>query len=171
MSTDPANHEELVSRAVDGDTEALGELLAIHRSRLKRMARLRLDPRLASRVSPSDVIQDVGLEAVRRFQEYAASPEVPLFVWLRFLTHQRVNALARHHLGVEARGSRIRAKPLSTVVSETATDTPCHAAIPASTSRSRVTNRLLVMMPTGFLNSSKISRHFRVSPNCRSAGW
>ena len=41
-----------------------------------------------------------------RFQEYAANPEVPFFVWLRFLTHQRLTALARHHLGVEARDPR-----------------------------------------------------------------
>lgn len=82
---------------------ALGELFANHRERLRRMIMLRLDRRLNGRVDASDVIQDAYVEATRRFDEYSANPEVSPFVWLRFLTVQKLSQLHRYHLGTHAR--------------------------------------------------------------------
>ena len=79
------------------------ELLAMHRDRLRRMVQLRMDRRLNGRIDASDVIQDAYIEALSRFEEYRANPEVAPFVWLRFLTSQRLAQLHRHHLGVKAR--------------------------------------------------------------------
>ena len=84
----------------------LGELLATHRERLRRMICLRLDRRLNGRVDASDVIQDAYIDATRRFDEYQANPEVSPFVWLRFLACQKLAQLHRHHLGVQGRDAR-----------------------------------------------------------------
>jgi RNA polymerase sigma-70 factor (ECF subfamily) len=93
----------LLHRAAGGDTAALGELLEGHRKRLRRMVKLRLDPRLQGRVDASDVLQEAYLEAAQRLAEYLRDPKMPFFLWLRFLTGQKLLALRRRHLGTEAR--------------------------------------------------------------------
>lgn len=85
------------------DLRGLGNAFARHRDRLRRMVQLRLDRRLQGRVDPSDVLQDAYLEAARRLPAYAARPSMPLFLWLRFLTAQRLLQLHRLHLGTRMR--------------------------------------------------------------------
>jgi RNA polymerase sigma-70 factor, ECF subfamily len=86
---------------------AWGEFLTGHRDRLRRMVALRLDDRLRGRIDPSDVIQEAFLEASGRRHEYAreAEPMSP-FLWLRFLTLQRLKVTHRRHLGTQARDPR-----------------------------------------------------------------
>ncbi len=102
--TDPASDpSDLLRRAGAGDTAALGELLEAHRKRLRRMVRLRLDPRLQGRVDPSDVLQEAFLQAAQRLAQYLREPKMPFFLWLRFLTGQKLLEVRRRHLGVEGR--------------------------------------------------------------------
>jgi RNA polymerase sigma-70 factor (ECF subfamily) len=103
MTTDPSESLELLRRAGQGDAQALGQLLEAHRKRLRRMVRLRLDPRLQGRIDPSDVIQETYLEIAERLAEYLRDPKMPFFLWLRFLTGQKLLELRRHHLGTQAR--------------------------------------------------------------------
>jgi RNA polymerase sigma-70 factor (ECF subfamily) len=103
MADEPAQSSELLRRAGEGDTAALGQLLEGHRARLRRMVRLRLDPRLQGRVDASDVLQEAFLEAAQRLAEYLRDPRMPFFLWLRFLTGQRLLMLRRRHLGAAAR--------------------------------------------------------------------
>ena len=93
----------LLEQAVRGDQRAWEQLLARHRDRLRRMVALRLDRRLQARVNASDVIQEASLEAVRRLPEYLGNPSLPFFLWLRFLTGQRLMEQHRIHFGVKAR--------------------------------------------------------------------
>jgi RNA polymerase sigma-70 factor (ECF subfamily) len=93
----------LIERAVAGDQRAWRQLLERHRDRLCRMVALRLDRRLQGRVDASDVIQEASLEAVRRLPEYIKNPSMPFFLWLRFLTAQRLMEQHRVHLGAKAR--------------------------------------------------------------------
>jgi RNA polymerase sigma-70 factor (ECF subfamily) len=67
------------------------------------MVALRLDPRLHGRIDPSDVIQEAYLEASTRLPDYLRKPTMPLFLWLRFLTGQKLVTLHRHHLGRQMR--------------------------------------------------------------------
>ena len=67
------------------------------------MVALRLDRRLQGRIDPSDVIQEVFLEATSRRDEFARDPSVGLLLWLRFLTSQQLELHHRRHLGVQAR--------------------------------------------------------------------
>src|SRR5262249_30892750 len=101
---DPSNKSaELLRRAGDGDTAALGTLLEAHRKRLQRMVRLRLDPRLQGRMAASDVLQEAFLQAAQRLAQYLREPKMPFFLLLRFLTGQKLLELRRRHLGTEAR--------------------------------------------------------------------
>jgi RNA polymerase sigma-70 factor (ECF subfamily) len=100
---DSAAGEELFTRAGRGDPQALGELFERHRERLRRMVLLRLDGRLQGRLDPSDVLQEAYLEFARSLKDYLRNPEVPFFLWLRFLAGRKLQALHRHHLGTKLR--------------------------------------------------------------------
>jgi RNA polymerase sigma-70 factor (ECF subfamily) len=109
-TTDPARLDDdgdrtrRLAAAAKGDRAVWEALLALHHDRLRRMVGLRLDRRLQGRVDPSDVIQDAYLEAFRRLPEYLREPApMPLFLWLRWLTAQALQALHRRHLGAQAR--------------------------------------------------------------------
>ena len=93
----------LLRRLAAGDGGAAAELFAAHRDRLRLMVRLRLDRRLQGRLDPSDVLQEAYLDVARRAPEYAANPTLPPYLWLRFLTGQRLLQLHRQHLGAQMR--------------------------------------------------------------------
>ncbi len=95
--------DDLLLRLEGGDERALTDLFVRHRERLRRMIRLRLDRRLQGRIDSSDVLQDTYLEVARRAADYIADPDMPPFLWLRFLTGQTLQALHRHHLKVHMR--------------------------------------------------------------------
>jgi RNA polymerase sigma-70 factor, ECF subfamily len=103
MASSPDADAPLLSRIHAGDQHALGEFFAQHRGRLLKMVRLRLDRRLQGRLDPEDVLQEAFVDAARRLREYVADPRMPPYVWLRFLTVQRLQTLHRLHLGVKSR--------------------------------------------------------------------
>jgi RNA polymerase sigma-70 factor (ECF subfamily) len=102
-----ADEAALLDRVRAGDAAALGALFMLYRERLWRMLFVRLDRRLARRVSPDDVLQEAFLDVSRRIGEYAANPEVPFYVWLRFLTLQRMEMIHRAHLGAQMRDATL----------------------------------------------------------------
>jgi RNA polymerase sigma-70 factor (ECF subfamily) len=91
---------ECLAQGAGGD---LGSLLERHRGRLRRMVALRLDRRLQGRIDASDVIQEAFLEASTRLPDYLRQPDMPFFLWLRFLTGQKMLEMHRHHLGAQMR--------------------------------------------------------------------
>jgi RNA polymerase sigma-70 factor (ECF subfamily) len=103
MVHDSSETRKVLDQAVQGNTAEWSALLARHRERLRRMVALRLDRRLQGRIDPSDVIQEAYLEAWSRLAEYVRQPKMPFFLWLRFLTGQKLVTLHRHHLGVRMR--------------------------------------------------------------------
>jgi RNA polymerase sigma-70 factor (ECF subfamily) len=70
------------------------------------MVDLRLDRRVAARIDPSDVLQEAYLDASRQLEQYLAQRPMSLFVWLRFLTGQRLMAIHRQHLGAQMRDAK-----------------------------------------------------------------
>jgi RNA polymerase sigma-70 factor (ECF subfamily) len=109
--------DELLTRAGHGDKAARSQLLARHRSRLRRMVAVRLDPRLAARVDPSDVVQDTLAEAHRRLDGYLSSQAVPFYPWLRQLAQDRLTDLYRRHVRA-ARRSVGREEPAGPALSD-----------------------------------------------------
>jgi RNA polymerase sigma-70 factor (ECF subfamily) len=103
MSGNSSETDRLLEDAAQGDKEKWGALLAQHRERLRRMVALRLDRRLQGRIDASDVVQEAYLNASTRMPEYLKQPTMPFFLWLRFLTSQKLQELHRHHLGAQVR--------------------------------------------------------------------
>jgi RNA polymerase sigma-70 factor (ECF subfamily) len=66
MVQEPEESTALLQRAASGDPQAVQDLLARHRDRLKRMVHLRLSRRLQGRVDDSDVVQEAFLSISRR---------------------------------------------------------------------------------------------------------
>ncbi len=81
-------------------------LLARHRERLRKMIACRLDRRLAARIDPSDVVQDVRVEASRRLDRYLRERPLPFYPWLRALAGERLIALHRRHIQAARRSVR-----------------------------------------------------------------
>ena len=89
-----------------GQEQALLELFARNRDRLRRMVRLRLDRRLQGRVDPSDILQDAYLEVWRDLGTYLSRPEIPFYLWLRGIAGHKLLELHRRHLGTPMRDAR-----------------------------------------------------------------
>ena len=96
---DHTDEEDVLRRIRAGDQTALATVFDRHRARLGKMVRLRLDCRLRGRIDPADVLQEAFVDASCRLPDYAANPTMPLFLWLRFLTSQRLQLLHRKHFG------------------------------------------------------------------------
>lgn len=91
---------ELASRK---EQQGIRDLLMKHRPRLRRMVAARLDPQLAGRVDPSDIVQEVFLEAVKKIPEYVQNPPLPVYPWLRQLAVHRLSATYQFHYHAQRR--------------------------------------------------------------------
>src|SRR6266849_1263608 len=103
MSSETSQSGELLQRAAAGDAQAVNELFARYRDRLRAMVRLRLNRRLEVRVDQSDVLQEAFLEISKGFADYVRQPTIPFFLWLRHITGQKLIAAHRQHLGAQLR--------------------------------------------------------------------
>ncbi|OWK41767.1 sigma-70 family RNA polymerase sigma factor [Fimbriiglobus ruber] len=105
----------LLDRIRAGDSAATGELFELYRERLWRMLSVRLDRRIAGRISVDDVLQEAYLDVAGRVDEYLADPTASFYVWVRFLTVQRLQIVQRAHLGSKMRDARneVSAQPPS----------------------------------------------------------
>ena len=111
LQPDSAQTKTLLELAETGDRQAFEELFARHRPYLKQMVELRLDPKLRSRVDPSDVVQEAHLEAYRRLNTYLHERPMPFRLWLRQIAYDRTLKAWRFHRGT-ARRSAAREVPL-----------------------------------------------------------
>ena len=100
---DESETGRLVQQAAAGDQHAWTLLLTQHRERLRCLVAVRMDRRLRGRVDPSDMIQEACLVAAKQLPNYAANPQLPFYLWLRWLTGQRLIDQHRRHLGAQAR--------------------------------------------------------------------
>ncbi len=86
-----------------GETNALAALFDHYRLRLKKMVQLRIDPLLAGRIDPSDVLQESYLDAARQISAYVQQPKVIFYIWLRGLVWERLLNIQRSHLASQRR--------------------------------------------------------------------
>jgi RNA polymerase sigma-70 factor (ECF subfamily) len=103
MSSESEETSELLKKGVAGDQQALADLWDLYRERLRRLVKLRMDRRMQGRVDASDVLQEAFVDFASRAEEYTSDPSMPFFLWLRYLTGQRLQLLHRHHLGTMMR--------------------------------------------------------------------
>jgi len=93
----------LLERLAEGDQHALAELFQHYREPLRRMIEMRLDHRLNGRLSPSDVLQEAYIDALKRVSHYFDKPDLSFFGWLRLIVGQRLVDVHREHLGAKRR--------------------------------------------------------------------
>jgi RNA polymerase sigma-70 factor (ECF subfamily) len=96
----------LIQQAAAGNQQAATALFVRFHDRLLRMLQLRMDHRLKRRIDSEDIVQEAYLDAGQRLKDYAANPPMSFYVWLRYLTAQKLIDAQRHHLGVEKRDAR-----------------------------------------------------------------
>lgn len=101
-----ADVQQLFCRARHHDGAALNALFAYFRDPLKRLIRLRLNPRLNGRLDDSDIVQEVLVDALSKFEKYACSPRLPVYLWLRRLTCLKIVEAHRNHLSCQMRDAR-----------------------------------------------------------------
>ena len=111
MWPDSQDTQDLLDGARAGDAAAVDRLLARHRTAVRRMVQMRMDPVLGRRVDASDIAQDVLAEAHRRLKQYLKNPVLPFHLWLRQMAKDRlIDAHRRHRTA--ARRSLDREQPL-----------------------------------------------------------
>ena len=81
--TDSGTTTVLLSAVANGDERALNRLLTHHRSYLKRVVDVRLEPTLRGRIDPSDVVQEALVVASRRIEDFLSRRPTTFRVWLR----------------------------------------------------------------------------------------
>jgi RNA polymerase sigma-70 factor, ECF subfamily len=96
----------LLRRVGDGSDDALQQLLARHRQRLRQMVAVRMDAPLAARVDASDVVQETLMEAARQLPDYVEQWPLPFYPWLRQIAWKRLERLHERHLAAQRRSVR-----------------------------------------------------------------
>ena len=97
---DPQNEcfNELLARHRAGDREALGKLIILVQSRLRRRAELRLGQGLKSKVGISDLIQRTFVRAIQSISSFRGKTKEQLYGWLvRILDHEIVSCQRENH--------------------------------------------------------------------------
>lgn len=107
MTTENRTRDQLESAVKSGDIAALAELFQQDEERLRRMVELRMDRRVQARINASDVLQQSYIDLADQLQNYQTESDVPLFVWMRRITGQRLLKVHREHLGTLKRDARL----------------------------------------------------------------
>lgn len=102
MPTEDAD-SALIARLRQGEDAALGSLFDAQRSRLRRIVAFRLDPLLAGRIDPEDVVQEAYLAAAKRLPHFRERPEMSFTVWMRLITIQTLADVVRRHCAAQKR--------------------------------------------------------------------
>ena len=116
--------DEILRELQVGGEKALAEWFGQARSRLERVVRFRLDPRLSARVDAEDVLQEAYLDAAKRLANYLSRPEAPFFVWLRGIVLNTMTDMHRRHLGAQRRDAGREIPLLADGASSTASGSP-----------------------------------------------
>lgn len=106
MSRQTSETIQLLRRARQGDTDAVGQLLEQHRESLRRMAERQLQGRVGVRVAASDVVQQTFLEAHRGFDQFAGNRDAELLSWLRRILQHNIAGVIRDHALLQKRSVR-----------------------------------------------------------------
>jgi RNA polymerase sigma-70 factor (ECF subfamily) len=90
--------EPLLTAAGSGESSAMTLLLDAIRPPLLNLVARRLDPRVASRIDPADIVQDVLLFAARHLDTFLERRAVPFSLWLKQIAQEQVAYVHRLHI-------------------------------------------------------------------------
>jgi RNA polymerase sigma-70 factor, ECF subfamily len=121
--TETDETQDLLRLAADGDPRAFEKLFGRHRASLHRAVARLLGRMLRSRIDPSDVVQDVQIDAFSRLTDYVGRRPMPFRAWLFRSAIERVSKLRRHAFA--ARRDIGRERSLSSLLDTSLTDPDC----------------------------------------------
>ncbi len=98
--------DQLLALARSGDSRAQQELLSRHNDRLKRLISTFLDPRLAARLDPSDVLQEALMCAAVRLPKFLEEQPIGFYPWLRQIVREQIVVVHRRHVQADRRTIR-----------------------------------------------------------------
>lgn len=102
MAEQTVSIEALIEQARE-NPEALGGLLQRYRSFLLLISREQINPKVAVRCSPSDIVQETLVEAYKGFERFCGSDEAAFSAWLRRIHQHNLDDAARKHLLAQKR--------------------------------------------------------------------
>ncbi len=100
--TDDSWHD-LLTKAKQGDREALGSLLQQYWFPLWTQAVSQLDRKLDAKEAGSDLVQETYLEAQRAFSDFRGSTPAELQAWLRSILTNNVHDVWRRYIATSKR--------------------------------------------------------------------
>lgn len=100
---DSSSDDHLLRQAVNGDREALGDLLQRFRPYLRILARRQLDSAMNARMDASDVVQQTCLEAHRDFAAFQGTSKGELIAWLRRILEHNARESIQTHIVTQKR--------------------------------------------------------------------
>ncbi len=98
---------DLLAKAREGDPAALGTLLDAYRHYLSLLARTQIGRRLQGKADPSDLVQEVCLEAHRHIEEFRGTTTAEFTAWIRVILAGLVANHVRRYLGAQCRDARL----------------------------------------------------------------
>jgi RNA polymerase sigma-70 factor (ECF subfamily) len=104
MANDPLE-SDLITAAIDGDREALQQLLFRRCLSVLRYLRTRRPADLADQIDLDDVLQDTLLAAVKDFARFRGKTVGEFRAWLRVIARHRLQDRVKHLTAQERRGS------------------------------------------------------------------
>src|SRR5438128_856955 len=76
----PRRDERSIPSSSVGEIAALAQVFEEHRPRLLAMVRRRIDPAIAARIEPEDILQEAFIRAVAKWP--GPDPAMPVYAWL-----------------------------------------------------------------------------------------
>jgi RNA polymerase sigma-70 factor, ECF subfamily len=93
----------LLQRAIDGERDALGDLLASYARYLTLLARVQIGRRIQGKIDPADIVQETFLEVQRQFPRFRGTSEGEFLAWLRRILAGQLAVMFRRFVGTQAR--------------------------------------------------------------------
>jgi RNA polymerase sigma-70 factor (ECF subfamily) len=102
-NSEPINVQALLLEIRDGNHAVIGRLLESYSSYLAVLARIQIGRRLRGKADPSDIVQEVFLDAHRQMQQFRGTTEAEFSAWLRRILAGQIALLLRRFLGTKGR--------------------------------------------------------------------
>ena len=115
-------------------------MLELYRPYLTLLARLEVGRRLQGKADPTDVVQDVFLEAARHFPGFRGDSEPELAAWLRQILATSLARLVRRYFGTQARDVRLE-RELAADLERSSAAVPTGLVAPQSSPSQRASRR------------------------------
>lgn len=97
MADDIKTTLNLVTRAKAGEDQALNLLLERYLNRILRIVRMKLGPKLRTKMESMDVVQEVMMRAIRGFENFEPKNEAAFLHWISKLVQNEIRDLADYH--------------------------------------------------------------------------